>query len=144
MTYLLARPDRYQFDWLFIGYNSMSTANLRQPLPNLTDEERELLTKASSGTDMQTRKDACATVGRLIGQITEKLANDQRRQADPVIAATSLMTKQPLGDAMSIVGILRADCPLNISVCLSWSWHAVERFVVPGVSDEINSQVSPK
>jgi hypothetical protein len=73
MKYLLARPDRDEFDWLFIGYNSMKVAYQRNPLPDLTAEERELITTRKLWDFMEGRPDARQVVGRLIEQITEKL-----------------------------------------------------------------------
>ena len=73
IKYVLDRPDRDQFDWLYIGYNSMKTVYRRKPLPNLTDEEREFVTKRKLWDFMEGRPNAREVTGRLIEQITRKL-----------------------------------------------------------------------
>ena len=74
---LLARPDRDQFDWLFLGYITMRNANVLHPIPGLLDkltaEERELIKKRKLWDYMEGRPHAREVVGRLIEQVAAKL-----------------------------------------------------------------------
>jgi hypothetical protein len=83
MTYLLARPDRDEFDWLFIGYHSMKVAYGHQPLANLTEEERELITTRKLWDYMEGRKDSRRVVGQLLEQITGKLNGMSAEELQP-------------------------------------------------------------
>ena len=73
MAYLLARPDRDQFDWLFIGYDSMKRAYRAKQLSCLSAEEREFVEKRKLWDFMEGRPDSHEVTGRLIEQIAEKL-----------------------------------------------------------------------
>lgn len=78
MDYLLARPDREQFDWLFVGYNSMMRTGRQHGLPpGLTEEERELITKRKLWDFMEGRPQARERVGQLLTEITQKLAAER-------------------------------------------------------------------
>lgn len=86
MIYLLGRPDREEFDWLFIGYDSMKRAYAQLPIADLTDEERELITTRKLWDYMEGRPNARQTVGRLIEQVAQKLSAmsvEQLRPAGP-------------------------------------------------------------
>ena len=73
MRYLLARKDREQFDWLFIGYHTMKTAHRCKPLKNLTVEQKELITKRKLWDFMEGRPGSREVAGRLIEEIASKL-----------------------------------------------------------------------
>lgn len=73
MRYLLARPDRDEFDWLWIGYRTMQLANMRSPLAQLNVEERDLLCCVKLWDYMEGRPNAREEVGRLLRSITAKL-----------------------------------------------------------------------
>jgi beta-1,2-mannobiose phosphorylase / 1,2-beta-oligomannan phosphorylase len=90
MDYLLARPDREEFDWLFIGYNSMKIAFKRQPSLNLTEEEKELVTKRKLWDYMEGLPDGRRKVGRLIEQIAQKLSSIPVENRCPLVASRAM------------------------------------------------------
>ena len=73
MQYLLARADRDEFDWLFIGYHCMKITNKRKPLQDLSAEQKELITKRKLWDFMEGRPNSREVTGRLIEEITAKL-----------------------------------------------------------------------
>lgn len=72
MRYLLARPDRDQFDWLFIGYDSMWRANRRQPLATDDPEVKEFLEKRKLWDFMEPLDRPRETTGRVIEKIVKE------------------------------------------------------------------------
>ncbi len=73
MHYLMERPDRDEFDWLWIGFRTMQVAYSKNKLLQLSIEERELLESIKLWDYMEGRANARDEVGRLIISITAKL-----------------------------------------------------------------------
>jgi hypothetical protein len=73
MRYVLDRPDRNQFDWLYLGYDTMKRAHARKPLTNLTPLEREFIETRKFWDFMEGRPQAREVAGQLIQQIVHKL-----------------------------------------------------------------------
>jgi len=73
VNYVLSRPDRDEFDWLWIGYRTFQVANYRQKLETLSNEEEEMLNSVKLWDYLEGRPHGREQAGRLIESIAFKI-----------------------------------------------------------------------
>lgn len=74
VEYVLERPDREEFDWLFIGYQAMLVAQRNEHRSDLEPDELDFVSHRKLWDMMEHRPDSRAWAGRMIERIQAKTA----------------------------------------------------------------------